>query len=168
MEDIEKIILSIVAAVAYFIYQSLTGVKQQRVKRPGKTPNLDHKEQPVAPPAKVSFEELLKELEEKIQQQIPPPPVEETIEDRKNRKKKKLEATSSVPFSYEDKYQQPDAQAEVERIRMRQPFIATKKPVEQATVKSQAVQQHPLTTILSDVEQLRSAFVLSEIFNRKW
>lgn len=171
MEDIGKIIVSIIAAIIYFIYSSNKNIKQQQTRRPGTMPSQEQPEKPQKPPAKVSFEELLKELETKIQEQLPQPPAEESIEDRKNRNKKNVEPVlPEKQFSYQDKYQQTE------------PLVATKKP--NCLTKPQtpppaagspkvnkeitAEIQHPIATLLTDANQLRSAFVLSEIFNRKW
>jgi hypothetical protein len=171
MEDFGKIIVSIIAAIIYFIYSSNKNIKQQQTRRPGKMPSQEKPAKPQQPPTKVSFEELLKELEAKIQEQLPQPPAEESIEDRKNRNKKNIEPVSlEKQFSYDDKYQQtkpPVAAAKPSRLTkpQAQPPATGSPKVNKETATEI---QHPIAALLTDASQLRNAFVLSEIFNRKW
>lgn len=170
MEDFIKIVVSLVVAIVYFLYQSSKNVAKQSARRGGTMPS---QEQPVKPltPTKVSFEQLLKELEEKIQQQLPEPPKEYSIEDRKkNRDERKPEArVSSKPFSYDDKYQsvkaeaRPSMQKAAESV-LGAPRIQTLPPATEA----EPLTVHPVVAMLQNPETLRNAFVLSEIFHRKW
>ncbi|WP_250631023.1 hypothetical protein [Rhodoflexus caldus] len=171
MEDFGKIIVSIIAAIIYFIYSSNKNIKQQQTRRPGTMPSQEQPAKPQKPPTKVSFEELLKELETKIQEQLPQPPAEESIEDRKNRNKKNIEPVSlEKQFSYDDKYQQtppPVATPKPNRLTKPQtPPPAVGSPKVNKEIATEV--QHPIAALLTDANQLRNAFVLSEIFNRKW
>lgn len=169
MEDFGKIIISIIAAIIYFIYSSNKNIKQQQTRRPGKMPAQNQPAKPVAPPTKVSFEELLKELETKIQQQMPQSVIEETIEDRKNRNKKNAEPISlESQFSYDDKYQQPEKQVFPEKqnrlVKSKYSIADLPKLNKEPSEK----ERHPVSELLTNTNQIRNAFVLSEIFNRKW
>lgn len=169
MEDFGKVIISIIAAIIYFIYSSNKNIKQQQTRRPGKMPTQNQHAKPITPPTKVSFEELLKELETKIQEQLPQPPEEETIEDRKNRNKKSAEPVSlESQFSYDDKYQQPEvlqfSAKQSRSVKPKSPALDLPKLSKEPSPK----EKHPVSELLTDTNQIRNAFVLSEIFNRKW
>jgi hypothetical protein len=169
MEDFGKIIISIIAAIIYFIYSSSKSVKQQQTRRPGQMPTQNQPAKPVTPPTKVSFEELLKELEAKIQEQMPEPPAEESIEDRKNRNQKKNEPVSLETLSsYDDKYQQPDAipPAGKQSRAIQSKYSTLDLP--KLSKEASAEERHPISELLNDTNQIRNAFVISEIFNRKW
>jgi len=170
MEDLVKIIISIVAAILYFIFSSNKSIKQQQTRRPGKMPEHNQPVKPVTPPAKVSFEELLKELESKVEKRLPQPSIEETIEDRKYRNKKNVEAASlESPFSYDDKYQNlqttPSVGEQGHSVKPHSSTANLSKPSKETATTSVI---NPLTELLTDKDKLRNAFVLSEIFNRKW
>ncbi|MCS7019593.1 MAG: hypothetical protein RMJ87_11270 [Cytophagales bacterium] len=167
MEDFIKITISVVIAIIYFIYQSNKNVQRQQTRRPSKMPTLDRPKK-TEEPVKVSFEQLLKELEEKIQTKLPPAMPEESIEERKKGYKYKKEGKVSQPpkpFSYDDKYQSNVASKNPAVSQASEAIHSSQAPVNK---KDSLPDGHPIINMLRNPDNLQTAFLMSEIFPRKW
>ncbi|MCS6969105.1 MAG: hypothetical protein RMJ44_10740 [Cytophagales bacterium] len=153
--------------VLYFFLSTLLGAKKQQQRRPAKTPPVQKQQQKQEqqPVPQVSFEELLQELDQKIKNRTPLSSQEETIAQRK----KYRETTLERSFSWDDKYEEPQNQPPPSSSKSQ----LTSPVQSDGSGKFEPFQEkqpefHPVLKLFSNPEQVRNAFIVSEIFKRKW
>jgi hypothetical protein len=190
MEDFVKTLLAIVGVVIYV--WSLARKKpaaQQKTPPSVGLPQLPEIKS-TKEDKKVTFEELLREFEQSVAQSRPAAVPEESVQDRK---KASAERRRLSEANREILKPNPDTLSRQPQRRGTEPteptsryrsleLIPTTPPRSFPTLdeqlrnkqgrfdeyNNQTTEEHPVLSLLKNPESARQAFVMSEIFNRKW
>ncbi|GHA58523.1 hypothetical protein [Pontibacter akesuensis] len=171
MEDY-KIILYILAAVAYFVITQWRKAFKSPNKREDQVENLPRPKQQARPAQPVtSFEDILRELQPKAEQakETVKPMVKQAQEFVQEKVLPPLAPAANKYNTYEDKparalsWEKPaEAMEAAKQSRLRQKIAFAPSDV------GRVVKPNRYAEMLSKPGSARDAFVLSEIFNRKY